>query len=44
MHVLFIGDIMSKPGREAVKRFLKPIQSEYNIDVTIANAENAAAG
>ncbi|MHB8076143.1 TIGR00282 family metallophosphoesterase [Desulfosporosinus fructosivorans] len=44
MHVLFIGDIMGKPGREAVKRFLKPIQLEYNIDVTIANAENAAAG
>lgn len=44
MHVLFIGDIMGKPGREAVKRFLKPIQSEYKIDVTIANAENAAAG
>ena len=44
MHVLFIGDIMGKPGREAIKRFLKPLQVEYNIDVTIANAENAAAG
>lgn len=44
MHVLFIGDIMGKPGREAIKRLLKPIQSEYQIDVTIANAENAAAG
>ena len=44
LHVLFIGDIMGKPGRKAVKQFLKPIQSEYKIDVTIANAENAAAG
>ena len=44
MHVLFIGDIMGKPGREAIKRFLKPIQLEYKIDVTIANAENAASG
>ncbi|KGP76922.1 metallophosphoesterase [Desulfosporosinus sp. Tol-M] len=44
MHVLFIGDIMGKPGREAVKRLLKTIQLEYKIDVTIANAENAAAG
>ena len=35
---------MGKPGREAIKRFLKPLQVEYNIDVTIANAENAAAG
>lgn len=44
MHLLFIGDIMGKPGREALKRFLKPLQAEYDIDVTIANAENAAAG
>lgn len=44
MHVLFIGDIMGKPGRQAVKRFLKTLQLEYEIDVTIANAENAAAG
>ncbi len=44
LQVLFIGDIMGKPGREAVKQFLKPIQLEYKIDVTIANAENAAAG
>ena len=44
MRVLFIGDIVGKPGREAVKRFLKPLQVEYKADVTIANAENAAAG
>jgi 2',3'-cyclic-nucleotide 2'-phosphodiesterase len=44
LHVLFIGDIMGKPGRVAIKRFLKPLQVEYNIDVTIANGENAAAG
>jgi len=44
LNVLFIGDIMGKPGRGAVKRFLKAIQLEYEIDVTIANAENAAAG
>ncbi len=44
MHILFIGDIVGKPGREAVKQLLKPLQVEYNIDVTIANGENAAAG
>ena len=44
MRVLFIGDIVGKPGREAVKRFIKPLQVEYKVDVTIANAENAAAG
>ena len=44
MRVLFIGDIVGKPGREAIKRFLKPLQTDYQIDVTIANGENAAAG
>lgn len=44
LRILFIGDIVGKPGREAIKRFLKPLQSEHQIDVTIANGENAAAG
>ncbi|MBP1760012.1 MAG: metallophosphoesterase family, partial [Firmicutes bacterium] len=44
LRILFIGDIVGKPGREAVKRFLKPLQVEHKIDVTIANGENAAAG
>ncbi|MFZ3101508.1 MAG: TIGR00282 family metallophosphoesterase [Desulfitobacteriaceae bacterium] len=44
MKVLFIGDIVAKPGREAVRALLKPLQEELAIDVTIANAENAAGG
>lgn len=44
MRILFLGDIVGKPGREAVKRFLKSLQLEYEIDVVIANGENAAAG
>ncbi|MDI6812369.1 MAG: TIGR00282 family metallophosphoesterase [Desulfitobacteriaceae bacterium] len=44
MNVLFIGDVVGKPGRQAVQAFLKPIQSEYHIDLTIANGENAAGG
>lgn len=44
MRVLFIGDIVGKPGREAIRLFLKAVQAEYDIDVTIANAENAAGG
>ncbi len=44
LRILFVGDIVGKPGREAIRRFLKPLQQEYTIDVTIANAENAAAG
>jgi hypothetical protein len=44
LNVLFIGDIVGKPGREAVRAFLKPLQEEFAIDATIANAENAAGG
>jgi metallophosphoesterase, MG_246/BB_0505 family len=44
LRVLFIGDIVGKPGREAIKRFVKPLKLEYKVDVIIANAENAAAG
>jgi 2',3'-cyclic-nucleotide 2'-phosphodiesterase len=44
LRILFIGDIVGKPGREGIKRFLKPLQQEYSVDVTIANAENAASG
>ena len=44
MRILFVGDIVGKPGRAGIKHFLKPIQQDYSIDLTIANAENAAAG
>ena len=44
MNILFIGDIVGKPGREAVRTLLKPLQQELAVDVTIANAENAAGG
>ncbi|WP_206811871.1 TIGR00282 family metallophosphoesterase [Paradesulfitobacterium ferrireducens] len=44
MKILFVGDIVGNPGRQAVKIFLQDVQKEYQIDVTIANAENAAGG
>ncbi|MEL1136617.1 TIGR00282 family metallophosphoesterase [Desulfitobacterium sp. THU1] len=44
MNILFIGDIVGNPGREAVKVFLKPLIQEYGIDLTLANGENAAGG
>lgn len=44
MKVLFIGDIVGKPGRKAVKDGLPGIISKLKIDFVIANAENAAAG
>jgi metallophosphoesterase (TIGR00282 family) len=44
MKILFIGDIVGKPGRRAVKELLPGIVEENRIDCVIANCENAASG
>ncbi|HEV8662797.1 MAG TPA: TIGR00282 family metallophosphoesterase [Candidatus Methylomirabilis sp.] len=44
MRVLFIGDIVGKPGREQVAQHLSAVKREHGVALTIANAENAAAG
>ncbi|MGD0022924.1 MAG: TIGR00282 family metallophosphoesterase [Smithellaceae bacterium] len=44
MKILFIGDIVGKPGRKAVSEFVPLLISERKIDLVIANCENAAAG
>lgn len=44
MNILFIGDIVGKPGREAIRALLPKIKAQENIEFTIANAENAAGG
>jgi metallophosphoesterase (TIGR00282 family) len=44
LRILFIGDIVGKPGRNAVQGLLRGIQQEYGIRFTVANGENAAGG
>jgi len=44
MKVLFIGDIVGRPGREIIKELLPGIRRRENIDFVIANAENSAGG
>ena len=44
MKVLFIGDIVGKGGRTAVKALLPNLVDKYKIDLVIANGENIAAG
>src|SRR3977135_4464153 len=44
MRILFIGDIVGRPGRELVRRGLSGLVEHHRIDLVIANAENAAAG
>ena len=44
MKILFIGDIVGKPGREIVRKGLRGLVAHLDVDLVIANAENAAAG
>ena len=44
MRILFIGDIVGRPGRELVRQGLAGLVDYHAIDLVIANAENAAAG
>jgi 2',3'-cyclic-nucleotide 2'-phosphodiesterase len=44
MNILFIGDIVGRPGRELVRKGLRGLIEHHGVDLTIANAENAAAG
>jgi metallophosphoesterase (TIGR00282 family) len=44
MKLLFVGDIVGKPGRDMVRKGLRGIVETHGIDLVIANAENSAAG
>lgn len=44
MNILFIGDIVGKPGRRAIQECLPMLKQEKHIDVVLANGENAAGG
>jgi len=39
-----IGDIVGKPGRQAVQELLPGLRQQYGLDMVIANAENIAGG
>ncbi len=44
INILFLGDIVGEPGREAAMRFVRQVQKERGIDFVVANGENAAGG
>ena len=44
MNILFIADIVARPGRWAVSQVLPDLKKLHEIDFTIANVENAAGG
>jgi 2',3'-cyclic-nucleotide 2'-phosphodiesterase len=44
MRILFIGDIVGRPGRDLVRSGLAALVEYHQADLIIANGENAAAG
>jgi len=44
MKILFIGDIVGKPGRDAACALVPLLRKEQGLDFVIANAENIAGG
>ena len=44
MRLLFVGDVIGKPGRTMLRRQLPALIDVHGVDFTIANAENSAGG
>jgi len=44
MNILFLGDIIGKPGRDVVTAELSRLRRHLKLDLVIANGENSAGG
>jgi 2',3'-cyclic-nucleotide 2'-phosphodiesterase len=44
MKILFVGEIVAKPGRDVVSKFLPGIIKEHKVDLVFANCENLSGG
>lgn len=44
LDILFLGDVVGRPGRRAVGRYLRSLRGTARPDFIIANGENAAGG
>ena len=44
LRCMVVGDIIGKPGRQAVTHALPELRAELDLDMVIANGENLAAG
>jgi len=42
--ILFCGDVVGRPGRDAVRKHVPCLRRELDIDLVVVNAENAAGG
>jgi metallophosphoesterase (TIGR00282 family) len=44
MRILFVGDVVGKPGRQAVTKLVPALRRERRLDFIIVNGENSAHG
>ena len=44
MRILFVGDVVGRPGRDAVEELLPGLRERLEVDACIVNAENVANG
>jgi len=44
MKLLFVGDVIGKPGRRALQNLLPRIVDEHRVDYAVVNMENSAGG
>jgi metallophosphoesterase (TIGR00282 family) len=44
VRLLFVGDVVGKPGRQAVAALVPELKRERGIDLVVINGENAAGG
>jgi metallophosphoesterase (TIGR00282 family) len=44
MTLLFIGDVVGRPGRELLLRALRPLVDRHGVDLVAVNVENMAGG
>ena len=44
MNILFVGDVVGKPGMDMVSTWLPSLEKKYKADLVIVNAENSADG
>ena len=44
MRILFLGDVVGRPGRDALKQHLPGLRKSLSADFVVVNGENAAAG
>jgi 2',3'-cyclic-nucleotide 2'-phosphodiesterase len=44
MRILFVGDVVGRPGRAAVAQYLPDLRKRWSLDAVVVNGENAAGG